>query len=148
MIPAALGRRSFLKLLGGALATPVCAHGMTMTETVERLPIGYVAFPEFRDFHARKQRWAVMVAHRRCGKTVACVLDLIDSALRNKRQDPPPSYAYVAPLYRQAKQVAWTYLKRYGLMVPGAEASESELKVEFPNGSVVRLYGADNPDSL
>jgi hypothetical protein len=115
---------------------------------VTDLRIGYVAFPEFRDFHARKQRWAVMVAHRRCGKTVACVLDLIDSALRNKRQDPPPSYAYVAPLYRQAKQVAWTYLKRYGLMVPKAEASESELKVVFPNGSIVRLYGADNPDSL
>ena len=33
-------------------------------------------------------------------------------------------------------------------MVPGAEASESELKVVFPNGGIVRLYGADNPDSL
>lgn len=75
-------------------------------------------------------------------------MDLIDSALRNKRQRPPPSYAYVAPLYRQAKQVSWQYLKEYGLMVPGSEASESELKVTFPNGSIVRLYGADNPDSL
>ena len=117
-------------------------------EVEDERSIGYQAFPEFRDFHARKQRWAVMVAHRRCGKTVACVLDLIDAALRNKRQKPPPSYAYVAPLYRQAKQVAWGYVKDYGLQIPGAVASESELKVEFPNGGVVRLYGADNPDSL
>jgi phage terminase large subunit len=119
-----------------------------MTDTPGELSIGYKVRPQFYDFHLRKQRWAVIVAHRRAGKTVACVMDLIDSALRNKRQRPPPSYAYVAPLYRQAKQVSWQYLKEYGLMIPGAEASESELKVTFPNGSIVRLYGADNPDSL
>ena len=72
----------------------------------EDLRLDYIARPQFQDFHARKQRWAVIVAHQRAGKTVACVMDLIDSALRNKRQRPPPSYAYVAPLYRQAKQVA------------------------------------------
>ena len=31
----------------------------------------------FLDFHDRQQRWAVIVAHRRCGKTVACINDLI-----------------------------------------------------------------------
>ena len=29
-----------------------------------------------------KQRWSCIVAHRRAGKTVACIMDLIDAALR------------------------------------------------------------------
>jgi len=110
------------------------------------LSLGYVARHSFIPFHARAERWAVIVAHRRAGKTVACVMDLIDSALRCKLERP--RFAYLAPLYRQAKQVSWDYLKAYGLRVPGAVASESELKLEFPNGGQVRLYGADNPDSL
>ncbi|MEY2873994.1 MAG: hypothetical protein RLZZ373_1365, partial [Pseudomonadota bacterium] len=56
--------------------------------------------------------------------------------------------AYIAPLLKQAKDVAWTYLKRFGLVIPGAEANESELRVDFPNGGRVRLYGADNPDGM
>lgn len=112
----------------------------------EDLSLGYTARHNFLPFHARKERWSVIVAHRRAGKTVACVMDLIDSALRCDKERP--RFAYLAPLYKQAKQVAWDYLKAYGLKVPGAVASETELKVEFPNASTVRLLGADNPDSL
>lgn len=108
--------------------------------------MGYSARPQFVPFHKRSQRWAVIVAHRRAGKTVACVLDLIDSALRCERK--APRFAYIAPLYKQAKTVAWDYLKEYGLKVPGATANESELRVDFPNGGRVRLFGADNPDTL
>ena len=57
-------------------------------------------------------------------------------------------YAYVAPLYRQAKTVAWSYLKQYTGNIPGVKYNESELWVQFPNGARVTLYGADNPDSL
>jgi len=112
----------------------------------ERLSIGYTAREQFEAFHARKQRWALIVAHRRAGKTVACVMDLIDSAIRCKLQRP--RFAYVAPLYRQAKQVAWDYLRQYARKVPGTLIYESELKVDFINGGQVRLYGADNPDAL
>src|SRR5215831_4911302 len=109
----------------------------------ERLSIGYTAREQFEAFHARKQRWALIVAHRRAGKTVACVMDLIDSAIRCKLQRP--RFAYVAPLYRQAKQVAWDYLRQYARKVPGTLIYESELKVDFINGGQFRLYGADNP---
>lgn len=61
---------------------------------------------------------------------------------------PNPRVAYIAPFYKQAKTVAWQYLKDYGLHVPGAQANESELRIDFPNGGQVRLYGADNPDAL
>ena len=36
---------------------------------------------QFAPFHMRKERWACIVAHRRAGKTVACVMDLVDAAL-------------------------------------------------------------------
>jgi len=118
---------------------------------------------QFVDFHKRWQRWAVMVAHRRAGKTVACVNDLILAAVGNLPAyqraifDEKPHklhFAYIAPLYKQAKAVAWEYTKEYGLQWHGAEASESELRVNFPpteqapKGGEVRLYGADNPDAL
>jgi transposase len=35
----------------------------------------------FRAFHLRKQRWSVLVCHRRAGKTVATLNDLIRGAV-------------------------------------------------------------------
>jgi len=99
----------------------------------------------FRDFHDRKQRWAVIVAHRRCGKTVACINDLIVRALTEKK--PNAQYAYIAPYYSQAKSVAWTYLQRYSTPFL-KQANQSELWVELITGAKIRLFGADNPDAL
>ncbi|CAB4139739.1 hypothetical protein UFOVP353_11 [uncultured Caudovirales phage] len=87
-----------------------------------------------------------MVAHRRAGKTVAEINEKIKAAIVCQR--PNPRTAYIAPFYKQAKAVAWTYAKQYGLTIPGATANESELRLDFPNGGQFRLYGADNPDAL
>ncbi len=111
-----------------------------------RVETGYVARPQFVPLHMRKQRWGVTVAHRRAGKTVACINDLLDDTLRCAK--PDPRFAYIAPLYTQAKDVAWSYVKRYGLTIPGAEAHESELRLDLPGGRRLRLYGADNYDRL
>jgi len=108
--------------------------------------LGYEARPHFMPFHARKQRWACIVAHRRAGKTVACIMDLIDAALRCKL--PSGRFAYISPTYAQAKDVCWTYLKRFTSDIPGVEQRESDLSVIFPNGARVRLYGAENFDRL
>jgi hypothetical protein len=56
-------------------------------------------------------------------------------------------YAYIAPFYRQAKDVAWMYLKE-ATMDSAVKVKESELSVELFNGAKVSLYGADNPDAL
>jgi phage terminase large subunit len=112
----------------------------------QRIELGYRARSQFLPFHLRQQRWAVIVAHRRAGKTVACVMDLLDHAIRSDKERP--RYAYVAPLLKQAKTVAWDYLKQYGLKYPGATAHESELRLDLPNGGQVRLFGSDNPDAL
>jgi hypothetical protein len=89
-----------------------------------------------------------MVVHRRGGKTVASLNDLQRAAVTNQRTWPPPRYAYVAPYYNQAKRIAWGYAKHYADPIPGRQFNESELKLTYPNGAEVRLFGADNPDSL
>ena len=99
----------------------------------------------FLPFHVRDKRWTCIVAHRRAGKTLACIADLLTCALATKK--PNARYAYIAPYHAQAKAVAWDYLKRLGAEVI-AKVSESELSVELSTGARVRLYGADNPDSL
>lgn len=99
----------------------------------------------FLDFHERKERWAVIVAHRRCGKTVSCINDLIYKALTEGKEDA--RYAYLAPYYAQAKSIAFDYLMRFSEPVR-ANHNVSELWVELINGARIRLFGADNPDAL
>ena len=99
----------------------------------------------FEDFHNRTQRWAVIVAHRRCGKTVACINDLIFRAISEGKENA--QYAYLAPYYSQSKNIAWQYLQQFAEPVL-YKANQSELWVELINGARIKLYGADNPDSL
>lgn len=107
---------------------------------------GYKPRSPFVEFHNRVNRWAVLVCHRRAGKTVGCIADLVLSALITQKQDA--RFAYVGPQLNQVKDVAWLYVKRLTEDIPGMEYNESELRADFPNGARIRLYGADNPDRL
>ena len=112
-----------------------------------QIDLGYTPRVQFVPFHERKERWSALVCHRRAGKTVACIMDLVDAALRCEK--PNPRFAYIAPLYVQAKDVAWTYLKQFTREIPGAEFNESELRVDFAsNDARIRLYGADGYDRM
>jgi hypothetical protein len=115
-----------------------------------RLIVPYAPRRVFAPFHLRKQRFAIGVAHRRCGKTVACVNDLIRRAGQNQRTGAAPGrYAYVAPFLNQAKDTAWSYLKHYAAPLLMKPPNEGELYVELePNAARVRIYGADNADRL
>lgn len=97
------------------------------------------------DFHQRQSRWAVMVAHRRAGKTVACVNDIVARAVYNQLKRP--RYAYIAPFYSQAKKVAWEYLKEY-TRDAAVKVREADLSVVLFNGAEIGLYGADNPNTF
>lgn len=97
-------------------------------------------------FHERSKRWTCIVAHRRAGKSVACVMDLITRALATSKEHA--RYAYLAPFYSQAKAVAFDYLKRFSEPVRQGPPRESELSVTLVNGATIRLFGADNPDAL
>ena len=114
-------------------------------EEILDVELDYCPRDVFLDFHERAQRWAVIVAHRRCGKTVACINDLIYKALVDGKEDG--RYAYLAPYYAQAKSIAFDYLMKFSEPVR-ANHNVSELWVELINGSRIRLFGADNADSL
>lgn len=109
------------------------------------------------DYAPRKAQWAihdgldthrfgVVVAHRRLGKTVAAVNHLIKCALLCTRERP--RYAYIAPTYSQGKSIAFDYMVHFSAPVPGVKVRVSELAIDLPNSGQVRIYGADNPDSL
>jgi hypothetical protein len=108
--------------------------------------IPYAPRRGFLPFHDRTQRWAVLVCHRRAGKTVACINDLVRSAVMCRLD--APRFAYIAPLFRQGKDIAWDYLKRFTAPIPGVTHNEAELRADLPNGARIRIYGADNPDSM
>lgn len=91
-------------------------------------------------------RFVVLVAHRRMGKTVMVINHLIKQALLCKREQGV--FAYVAPFRNQAKNIAWNYLKKFTLPVPGCQINEGDLSVGLPSGARVRLFGADNADAL
>lgn len=105
----------------------------------------YAPRPQFMPFHTRIQRWAVLVCHRRAGKTVAIVNELIERATYSQRDDG--RYSYIAPFYSQAKAVAWDYLLKYSAPFR-KKHNIAELTVELFNGARVRLFGGDNPDAL
>lgn len=106
----------------------------------------YAPRGQFVGFHERQQRWAAIVAHRRFGKTVGCINDLIRGVIECELNNP--RFAYIAPFFNQAKDIAWQYVKEYTHVIPGMQYNESELRADFPGGGRLRLYGGDNPDRL
>ena len=93
-----------------------------------------------------KHRYSLLCLHRRCGKTTLCLNHLIKAALTNKNHNP--RYAYIAPTYKQAKSIAFDFLKFYTKNIPGTKYNESELRCDFINGARITLLSSENPDSI
>lgn len=100
------------------------------------------------EIHAKLEahRFSVLVAHRRMGKTVLAVNHLIKRAVTDGKERGV--YAYIAPFRNQAEQIAWGYLKHYTAVIPDLKINEAKLSITLPNGAMIRIYGADNPDAL
>ena len=110
------------------------------------IKIPYKPRPLQAEMHNSLKRWNVLVMHRRFGKTVWAVNELIKKALTCEL--PRPRVAFVAPTFTQAKRIAWDYVKFYAGVIPGVTFNETELRVDFPNGGRLMLLSAENPDSL
>lgn len=113
-----------------------------------RVDLPFTPYPHQRAAHAMRLacRFLVLVWHRRGGKTVFAVLELVLAALACSRENG--RYGYICPQLKQSKGVAWDYLQKFARAIPGVEVNQSELWVQFPNGARVRLFGADNPDAF
>jgi hypothetical protein len=116
------------------------------------IDLGYVPRPWQREVHhmMRTYRNVVTVAHRRSGKSVLAIMELVNAALRTTA--PRAMFGYVAPFYAQAKTIAWRELRARVAPLLGeglAKANESELSITFGhNDAVVRLFGGDRYDAL
>lgn len=122
-----------------------------MNNVVKHIQTGYDPRPLQLYLHGALRRFNVIICHRRFGKTVFSINEMIDRGMRNQRKNP--QYAYVAPTYGQAKRIAWDYLKEYTKNIPGVIVNESELRVDIPRpgmGDRVRfvLLGAENPNTI
>ena len=92
-------------------------------------------------------RFGAVVCHRRFGKSVLAINHLQIAALSCERERP--RFAFIAPDL-QSGEVHRLGLPRplFGGHPECQSHASSELSVTYPNGGQVRLFGADNPDSL
>ena len=113
------------------------------------IEIPYAPRPQQFNLHADPSRFKICVSHRRWGKSVYAITELLRKALEIQTERSDGRFMYLAPYYRQAKQVAWDYLCYYTRDIPGTKINQSELRVDLINGSRIRLAGAgDDPDAL
>jgi hypothetical protein len=89
------------------------------------------------------QRFRVLVAGRRFGKTYLALVELCRAAWARGR-----TVWYVAPTYRQAKRIAWKPLKDMTRSYWAGKPNETDLTIELISGGTISLRGADNYDSL
>lgn len=130
-------------------STSKSTQGLTVARKTKVIQTGYNPRKIQAWLHQNFKRFNVVVAHRRLGKTVCCVNEMLDRALKNGKKNP--QYAYIAPYYSQAKRIVWDYLKEFTKNIPGVKVHEGELKVEIKRRTdTIRFYvlGADNPDSI
>ena len=89
-------------------------------------------------------RFRVAICGRRFGKTYLSIRELCYQARLTDQE-----VWYVAPSYKQAKNIVWRPLKRRLLDLRWVyKINETELSIELKNGSMIKLKGADNYDSL
>lgn len=93
-----------------------------------------------------EHRFNVICCHRRFGKTVAVINHLLKQAILTEKKNP--RLAYIAPTYRQAKAIAFDYLKLFSEKIPNIKFHETELRADLPNGARISLLGAENYNAL
>lgn len=118
--------------------------------------MGYVPRELQAHIEDRERRFNVEVVHRRFGKTVMKVAKLLDRACYCPFDEG--RYAYAAPTYTLAEDIAWAYLERFHydllkdtVVNPSGRRwrNASKLAVWVPtrrgDRARVRLYGLDTP---
>ena len=132
-----------------------CSNGATQVtakasspRVIDTLPrsraVPLVLKPAAMSIFTDPARYRVVGAGRRFGKTRLSLAWLLHTAMTQ----PGSVGYYVAPTYRAAKTIAWTALKD---LLPAEfvkSKHESDLQVEFQNGSRIALKGAEAADTL
>lgn len=109
--------------------------------TLEYSPYDYQC-----DVHSDEHRFRLLVGGRRVGKSKLAVQELLKVCLTKPNQ----LCWWVAPTYKDAREIGWEELMEYkDALAPAIESiHHSLLRVKFVNGSTIYFKGSDNPDSL
>jgi hypothetical protein len=89
------------------------------------------------------ERYALIEASTKAGKTVGCLAWLIEQSLQGKANQ---NFWWVAPVYEQAK-IAYRRLKN-NLTQGIFKANETELSITFANGARIVCKSGEKPDNL
>jgi hypothetical protein len=89
------------------------------------------------------QRFRVLVAGRRFGKTYLALVELIQAAW-----GPGRLACYVGPSQKQAKRISWKALKELTKPYWAVRPNETDLRIELSCGGTICVRGADNYDAL
>lgn len=101
-----------------------------------------------------KAKFKVAVAHRKAGKTVMAMMYLFMQAWKcrdalDQKNVRVPRFTYIAPTYKQAKDIGWDLLKS---IVPPSfllkRPNETQLEIRLKNRVIINIKGADKEDSL
>src|ERR1700746_1981007 len=99
-----------------------------------------------RRIHASHARFKVVACGRRFGKTLMACNEIVRFALEHNNSNT----AWVAPWFRQSK-IAYRLIRR-ALLKSGNEIishkSDSDLRIELVNGSVIQFFSAENHDNI
>lgn len=90
-------------------------------------------------------RFKSVVMHRRCGKSVYCVLKLMSEA---SKAGGGFQGHYIGPSIKQTRSIAFKYMVEIAKQIGGVEINKSELAAKFPSGATVELNGVENIDAL
>ena len=101
-------------------------------------------YPKQLDAIFSAERYSVIEASTKSGKTVGCIIWLFEQALQGK---PGNQYWWIAPIREQSK-IAFKRLKQY-LDTSLYEAHEQGLEIHVrPSSTIIAFKSADKPDSL
>ena len=130
-----------------SLEVPSTPNGLVAAPQ-RRILIPYKPREWAKGFHASMLRWAVMILHRRAGKTTSVInhhirYEMDNNLERRRLRFHAPylsdadiavllrarNYGHIMPSYKQAKLVAWDMLKYYSEQIPGIKKNEAELSI-------------------
>jgi len=92
-------------------------------------------------------RYKVINAGRRCGKSTAAAIYILQFA-SNYKEKRTGYVWYIAPTYKQAKSIMWQMLLEITPPNRIVKRNETELTLTLDTNVIIHLKGAEDPDSL
>src|SRR3990172_4435808 len=122
--------------------------------SIENISTGYVPRKWQIWAHNNFKRHNCVVFHRRGGKSLMGINEIIDKSIKFDKMDyltgqplRDPQYAFCSLTVANVKQVAWNYMKYYTRSIPGAKYDNRDLICWYPHPrgeARLMLFGMEN----